>query len=133
MNAEVDQPAAHETLRRRADFLKAQSGRKAVRPGFVLRAQQRAEREDLPARAGLTVSRKNGGAVQRNRIKRRLRAALRTIDPTAMRPGHDYVVIARSGALALPFATLARDLETAILGLHRDRQSAPAVHPKSSR
>lgn len=68
MSEDVGQPGAVETLRRRRDFLKAQAGAKSVRPGFIVRARQRPAGEADPraARTGLTVSRKTGGAVQRN-------------------------------------------------------------------
>ncbi|MCC0041895.1 MAG: ribonuclease P protein component [Rhodobiaceae bacterium] len=110
-------------LRRRAEFLHAQAGRKAVRPGFILRARQRRMGPDGGARAGLTVSRKVGGAVQRNRIKRRLREVLRAIAPERMRDGFDYVVIARSHALTQTFASLTRDMESAFAAVHGEGRS----------
>ena len=52
--------------------------------------------DDGPPRLGLAVPRKIGGAVVRNRIKRRLREAWRELLPQ-VEPGRDYVVIARPG------------------------------------
>ena len=128
MNAGNHQPAEVKILRRRADFLRAQAGRKAVRAGFVLRARPRGEEGVRETRAGLTVSRKTGGAVQRNRIKRRLRHILRGLKPGTLQPGHDYVVIARPAALTLSFDLLAKDLESAIVSVHRTGNASRPAH-----
>ena len=66
------------------------------------------------ARVGLTVTKKTGGAVERNRIRRRLREALRHAKALSTEPETDYVLVARREALTLPFATLVADLETAV-------------------
>ncbi|HVI36036.1 MAG TPA: ribonuclease P protein component, partial [Gaiellales bacterium] len=66
---------------------------------------------------GITVTRKIGGAVVRNRARRRLREALRRVLPGPARAGHDYVVVARPGALSQPFVELVRELGSAIRGL----------------
>ena len=60
-------------------------------------------------RVGLTVTRKVGGAVERNRIKRRLREALRAPNLAAL-PDHDYVIVARRDALTVGFASLVGEL-----------------------
>ncbi len=90
-----------EKLRHRRDFLAAAGGAKAPAPAFVL--QVRARRDDGPVRVGFTVSRKVGTAVERNRVRRRLREVVRKAAPDAMRAGHDYVVIGRRAALELAF------------------------------
>jgi ribonuclease P protein component len=76
------------------------------------------------ARFGVTASRKVGGAVMRNRAKRRLRAAAASILPLSARAGHDYVLIARTATLSRPFAQLTGDLEKAVAAAHDalDRQ-----------
>ena len=139
MSAGSFMPAEVQLLRRRADFLRAQAGRKAVRQAFVLRARHRDEPGVNVTRAGLTVSRKTGGAVQRNRIKRRLRHILRALEPGTLQPGYDYVVIARPAALTLSFDLLAKDLESAIVSVHRTgnaprpAQAAGPAHKMGSR
>jgi ribonuclease P protein component len=67
---------------------------------------------------GFTASRKVGGAVMRNRAKRRLRAAAAATLPLLAREGHDYVLVARTATLSRPFAELTRDLEKALLAAH---------------
>ncbi len=56
-------------------------------------------------RLGLTVSKKLGKAVTRNRIRRRLREAYRLIEPS-VRLGYDIVIVARHGSETAPFAAL---------------------------
>ncbi|GGY39850.1 hypothetical protein GCM10007148_05380 [Parvularcula lutaonensis] len=64
---------------------------------------------------GLTVTKKLGTAVIRNRIKRRLRAAVRDVFPLHAEPGRDYVLIARRKAFTAPFPLLLDELRTALL------------------
>jgi ribonuclease P protein component len=61
-------------------------------------------------RFGFTVTKQSGGAVQRNRIRRRLKEALRLLNPLPARPGHDYVILARPAALDMPFLALQGEL-----------------------
>ncbi len=98
-------------LRRRSEFLAAARGTRVNRPSFLLQALPRGE----PERArtigiGLTVTRKIGNAVTRNRARRRLREALRQVLPGPAGPATDYVVVARPPALTTPFADLQSEL-----------------------
>lgn len=70
-------------------------------------------------RAGLTVTKKLGGAVLRNRIKRRLRAACRAVLPLHGEAGCDYVLVARAPAADMVFADLLDDLAGALQSLAR--------------
>jgi ribonuclease P protein component len=109
-------------LLRRPEFLKvAANGRKSVTPGLILQACRRSA-EAVPLRVGFTASRRVGGAVQRNRARRRLRAAVAAVMPHHAEQGYDYVVIARGETLRRPFAALVHDLEAALrrLGTWRD-------------
>jgi ribonuclease P protein component len=65
---------------------------------------------DQPPRIGFTVTKRQGNSVERNRIRRRLKEAVRLVAGFDMKPGHDYVVVARRDALHAPFETLARSL-----------------------
>lgn len=108
--------AKRPTIRKRKDFLSAAArGRKFVTSSFVLQMLERPEGHPAPAapRLGYTVTRKMGGAVVRNRIKRRLRAATAALPAHLLKDGNDYVVIARHKAQDRPFADLARDMEFA--------------------
>jgi ribonuclease P protein component len=103
-----------DRLRRRVDFLAAASGRKAPGTAFMLQARQRSD--DGPARVGFTVSRQVGTAVERNRVRRRLREIVRR--SAAMRPGHDYVVVGRRAALGLSFERLVEEFDSALRRVH---------------
>jgi len=82
-----------------------------MRDAFVLQAGRRREIERArTVGIGLTVTKKIGGSVVRNRARRRLREALRQVLPGPAQPGHDYVVVARAPALTCPFPRLQRDL-----------------------
>jgi len=109
-------------LKRRPEFLRvAGSGLKAAAPGLVLQARPRGQEHGI--RVGYTATRRVGGAVQRNRAKRRLRAAAAEILPVAAAPGCDYVLIARRATLDRPYGLLVRDLAGALkrLDLYNDR------------
>ncbi|MGB6177221.1 MAG: ribonuclease P protein component [Methylocella sp.] len=77
-------------------------------------------------RFGFTVTKQSGGAVRRNRIRRRLKEALRLLDPLPARPGHDYVILARPEALGMPFLALQGELIRA-LGKIAARKNQPPV------
>jgi ribonuclease P protein component len=119
-------------LTRRAEYLAAAKGRRFHTPRLTLQGIERAPGpgDDAGPRFGLTVSRKVGTATERNRVKRRLRAALRRIaDPdgalreTTLVPkqGYDYVVVARRDVLSAKFPVLIGDIVDAIGGLDRPR------------
>ena len=111
-----------ERLRRRTDFRAAATGVRASGAAFALQARRRAE--DGPARIGFTVSRQVGNAVERNRVRRRLREMVRLSAVAPMHVGFDYVLIGRRAALALPFSTLLIDFATALTRVHGGRKQA---------
>ena len=79
------------------------------------------------ARFGFTVSRAVGGAVERNRIKRRLKAAVKSVQITHARHDFDYVVVARRVVLEVKFEELVRELANALDRVHRPRTAGKAV------
>ncbi len=82
-------------------------------PGFVLLVRER-EDGDSTMRLGITVTKKIGGAVVRNRMKRRFRALARDVLPESGIPGADHVLIGRSGGIERPFAALSGELVKAL-------------------
>ena len=98
-------------IRKRADFLAANRGLRVARPGFVLLASPN---RGQGKRYGITVTKKVGNAVVRNRIKRRLRELLRAALPDKGLPDHDHVLIARDGAIERDFAKLTSELDEAL-------------------
>ena len=107
-------------LKHRRDFLRAaRKGRKAVEKGVVMQVLTRNigspdDQNDTDVRLGFTVSKKVGNAVQRNRAKRRLRAAAEIVIPTQSCAGLDIVLIGRVHTLVRPFSTLVADLSRAL-------------------
>ena len=87
-------------------------------PGFVLLVRPRGDGDPLK-RIGITVSGKVGGAVVRNRMKRRFRELARAVLPQAGIAGADHVLIGRAGGIERPFAELRADLERALAKLRR--------------
>jgi ribonuclease P protein component len=106
--------ASVRRLLKRSDFLKVARGRRAGRTAFVLQATESGEEE--PG-IGLTVTKKTGNSPERNRIKRRLREAVRACE-TGFQPRHDYVLVGRRDALTVPFGRLISDLSGAIAKIH---------------
>jgi len=100
------------------DFLAANAGRRVALPGFVLLVRPRGD-EDPAMRLGLTVSKKVGNAVVRNRMRRRLRALARAILPEAGIAGADHVLIGRAGGIERPFAELDSELRRALAKLSK--------------
>ena len=92
---------------------------KAQCRSFLMLTRKNPENQGA-VRLGLTVTRKTGGAVVRNRIRRRLRAAAREAFPGAASPGTDYVLVARKAAYDRNYAALLDDMKRALLSLARN-------------
>ncbi len=98
-------------MRKRADFLAANRGLRIARPGFVLLFRPN---DGLGKRFGITVTKKIGNAVVRNRMKRRFRELLRAELPHGGLADHDHVLIGRDGGVERDFALLRADLSAAL-------------------
>lgn len=114
-----------ERLRRRREFLALNAqGRKCVTRSMVMLAMTSPDQPSSPAcRLGFTATRKLGGAVIRNRIRRRLREAARLTFPHHALPGRDYVIIARPAAMDMPFESLREEMRVALTRLGKELAS----------
>jgi ribonuclease P protein component len=127
-NSRAPQPRPQEAVRltsppigkltRRAEFLAANGGFRAPTAGFVLLVRRRGD-SDPTMRLGLTVSKKVGNAVVRNRMKRRFRELARAVLPEAGVSGADHVLIGRQGGIERPFDDLVSDLRHALAKAHK--------------
>ncbi len=106
------------TIKKRADFLAANAGKRASTPGFILLVRDRKD-ADTQMRVGFTVTKKVGGAVVRNRMKRRFRALAREIVAVKGHVGSDHVMIGRSKGIGREFSLLRSELATALDRLRR--------------
>ncbi|MEX3011295.1 ribonuclease P protein component [Hoeflea sp. TYP-13] len=100
-------------LKKRSEFLAVRNGERRKGPFFLLEVLNRGAPDEEP-RVGYTVTKRQGNAVERNRIRRRLKEAIRLQAGFDMKPGHDYVVVARRDALNAPFAELTKSLVSRI-------------------
>lgn len=112
-----------EHLKRRQDFLAAAAALVCARKGCVVQARVRDDLDE--PRIGFTVTRKLGNAVVRNRIKRRLREAVRVASGLDLRHGHDYVFIGRAATLAQDFKDLMGDIVFATQRLNDGKGDPP--------
>jgi ribonuclease P protein component len=122
--ADGNRTAGVTTLKRRADFLRVRKGARWSTAAFVLEAKARGGEDPATAggpraRFGFTVTRRIGKAVERNRIRRRLKAAVRHVGPDRAKDEFDYVLIARRPALTEAFAAIVAELEKALERVHR--------------
>ncbi|MEM7462617.1 MAG: ribonuclease P protein component [Pseudomonadota bacterium] len=128
-------------MKKRSEFLLMRGAKRYNSVSFTLQARHRKANEisSQASRFGFTVTRKTGNAVQRNRIKRRLRDALRHVATEHAQQEHDYVIVAKVAALTRPFGDLKRELtrglgtiglphrnKTATLGENSERHAAEA-------
>ena len=91
----------------------ANSGLRTTTPGFILLVRDRKD-SDASMRVGFTVTKKIGGAVVRNRMKRRFRALAREIVPAKGLAGADHVMIGRAKGIEREFGLLRNELVQAL-------------------
>ena len=115
------------TMSKRADFLAANRGLRVARPGFVLLANPN---QGVGKRYGITVTKKIGNAVVRNRIKRRFRELLRAALPEFGLPDHDHVLIAREGGIERDYAKLDAELHEALERAREGKGDPPRRRPR---
>ena len=101
-------PAQPARLRKRSEFLAVRRGEKRRGRLFLLEVLHRSD--DDGARVGFTVTKKVGNAVVRNRVRRRLKEAVRVHAAGDLVPGSDYVIVGRKDVLAAAFGQIAEEL-----------------------
>ena len=124
-----------QTLKIRPEFLRLRGGARWACDCFALEtrprqaAGTRANGRPAPEgpRFGFTVTKAMGNAVARNRIRRRLKAAVQALEPDTAKPNHDYVLIARSAAHGRQFSQLQKALEQALQRVHHPRPEKSVV------
>ncbi|MET1755380.1 ribonuclease P protein component [Novosphingobium sp. RD2P27] len=109
-------------MTRRADFLAANRGLRVARPGFVLLARGN---EGQGLRLGITVTKKIGNAVVRNRMKRRFRALAREVLADHGLPDTDHVLIGREGGMERDFSRLREELVAALARARAGKGDSP--------
>ncbi len=121
-----------QRLTKRLQFLHVRGGFRASRPNVNVEARRRAP--DGPIGAGFTATKKIGGAVVRNRARRRLREAARQLLPQHGLAGVDYVLVARQSTPDADWAALLDDLKSALIRLATDLNSGaePARQSRAS-
>lgn len=118
--------APYLVMTRRADFLAANRGLRVARAGFVLLALGNGGQG---LRLGITVTKKIGNAVVRNRMKRRFRALAREVLPTHGLADTDHVLIGRDGGVERDFAALRDELVAALERAKAGKGDPPRRRP----
>ena len=113
-------------LSNRADFLSANRGLRIACPGFVLLVNPNGAGQ---VRFGITVTKKIGNAVVRNRMKRRFRELLREALPVGGLPAHDHVLIGREGGVERDFDKLREELALALSRAAEGKGDPPRRKP----
>ncbi len=124
-------PPLIERLKTRPDFLAAAKGFARAQGAVSAQARRRDDGSAM-VRIGFTATRRIGGAVVRNRAKRRLRDAARILAPLHVVAGCDYVFIARGGTPSRPWGSLLEDMKSALTRLAADLRATLAETPPSA-
>jgi ribonuclease P protein component len=120
-----------QKLTKRAQFLFVRDGVRAGRATVSVEARRRLA--DGPIGQGFTASKRVGGAVERNRAKRRLREAARALLPELGLPGVDYVFVARPATVNARWAALLDDVRNALIRLRADLAAEGPKGPRKRR
>lgn len=119
----------HGRLTRRSEFVEAAKGLRVNARAFSLQAVRRGSPGE--ARFGFTATKKTGNAVERARMRRRLKEVIRTTQGLPVRDGHDYVFVARREALSISFADLSAEIARALAEVGTKLERKPREPKKS--
>jgi ribonuclease P protein component len=103
----------YSIIKKRSDFLAANRGKRYATPGFVLLVSDRRD-EDSAIRLGITITKKVGNAVIRNRMRRRFRELMRELLGEKGKAGADHILIGRDGGIERDFGELRADMARAL-------------------
>jgi len=103
----------YNIIKKRSDFLAANRGKRYATPGFVLLVKDRQD-GDSAIRLGITITKKVGNAVVRNRMRRRFRELAREMLANKGKAGADHILIGRDGGIERDFAELRTDMMRAL-------------------
>ena len=109
---------------------RSREGERRKGPFFIVEVLDRQAPEE-PPRVGFTVTPRQGNAVERNRMRRRLKEVVRLSAQFAMKPGHDYVIVAHRDMLSAPFERLTQAMSARIAGTDIKKRPRPASSGKS--
>jgi ribonuclease P protein component len=103
----------YSIITKRSDFLAANRGKRYATPGFVLLVFDRGD-DDPAKRLGITITKKVGNAVVRNRMRRRFRELTRELLGEHGKAGADHILIGRDGGIEREFGTLRGEMVKAL-------------------
>lgn len=103
----------YSVITKRSDFLAANRGKRYATPGFVLLVKDRQD-ESTEIRLGITITKKVGNAVIRNRMRRRFRALAQEMLGQNGKAGADHILIGRDSGIERDFGALRSDMAKAL-------------------
>ena len=119
----------YSVITKRADFLAANRGKRYATPGFVLLVFDRRD-DDAAKRLGITITKKVGNAVVRNRMRRRFRELMREMLADKGKAGADHILIGRDGGIEKDFGELRADMARALDKLCKSAPLGEGDHPQ---
>ena len=114
----------YSVIKKRSDFLAANRGKRYATPGFVLLVKDRQD-DNADIRLGITITKKVGNAVVRNRMRRRFRALAQEMLASKGKAGADHILIGRDGGIERDFGELRTDMMKALGKLCQNRSADP--------
>lgn len=114
----------YSVIKKRSDFLTANRGKRYATPGFVLLVKDRQD-DSAEIRLGITITKKVGNAVIRNRMRRRFRALAQEMLGEKGKAGADHILIGRDNGIERDFGELRADMLKALGKLCQSRSAEP--------